>query len=149
MARPDATTMQRKMEMLASLPLFHTYTKEELSLLAELTVEASLPAGSILTYENQVGGLLYVLLEGQAEVTAHGTHIATVGPGDVVGEMALIDQRPRTAEVVATTDVRVIEVGREDFKMLMDRAPDFAASLQQAVATRRAERLGGPPADKA
>jgi CRP-like cAMP-binding protein len=148
MARPDAATVQRKMEMLATLPLFESCTKDERSLLAEVTVEATLPAGSVLTYEGQVGGLLYVLLEGHADVIVRGAHVVTLGPGDVVGEMALIYHRPRSARVVATSDVRVLEVGDEDFKTLMARAPDFVSSLLEAVGSRLADEALQPPPDR-
>jgi CRP-like cAMP-binding protein len=147
MARPDAATTQRKMETLAALPLFESCTKEELSLLAEVTVEATLPAGSVLTYEDQVGGLLYVLLEGQAEVTVRGAHVVALGPGDVVGEMALIYHRPRTARVVATTDVHVLEVGDEDFKTLTVQAPDFVNSLLERIGSRLADAAAQLPPD--
>lgn len=139
MARLDPATTQKKLEKLASLELFKTCTKEELALLTELTVEADLPAGSILTYEDQVGGLLYVLLDGQADVIIHGRNVVTLGPGDVIGEMALLDHRPRTAKVVAITNVRVLEINEDDFKTLLDRAPDFVEKLRDAVATRQRE----------
>jgi CRP/FNR family cyclic AMP-dependent transcriptional regulator len=131
----DAST-KAKVDTLASMPLFKGSTPEELRMVAEVSVEATLPAGSILTYEDQVGGLVYILLEGSAQVTVRGTPVVTLGRGDVVGEMSLIDQGPRSAQVRAVTEVRVLEIDSDDFRGLMEKAPDFVRSLLRALVSR-------------
>jgi CRP/FNR family cyclic AMP-dependent transcriptional regulator len=87
------------MELLEGMPLFSTCTKRQLAQVAALTVQADLPKGTVMTHEGAIGGLAYLIATGQAEVTRNGKRIARVGPGDVVGELSLIDGKQRSATV--------------------------------------------------
>lgn len=126
----------KKVELLGGLSLFERCTKRELGEVAALSVDADMPAGSVLTREGQLGGLAYVLVDGSVRATRKGRTLGTLGAGDVVGELSLIDGGPRTATVTALDDVRVLELSREDFRRLLAHSPRFAVNLLRALAHR-------------
>jgi CRP-like cAMP-binding protein len=79
---------------------------------------------------------MFVILDGQAEVEKDGTVLGRLGPGDVIGELSLIDGRPRSANVRAVTDLKVLELAQDDFKSLVDTSPQFVQSLLRALSLR-------------
>jgi CRP-like cAMP-binding protein len=125
-----------KVDVLSRLPLFETCSKKELNQIASKTVEMDRPAGTILTRAGRDGGLMFVILDGQAEVEKDGTVLGRLGPGDVIGELSLIDGRPRSANVRAVTDLKVLELAQDDFKSLVDTSPQFVQSLLRALSLR-------------
>ena len=62
--------------------------------------------------------------------------LGTLGPGDMAGELSLIDGRPRSANVAATTDVRVLQIASEDFESLLDHSPQFTKNLLRSLSHR-------------
>jgi CRP-like cAMP-binding protein len=125
-----------KVDVLSRLPLFETCSKKELNQIASKTVEMDRPAGTILTRAGRDGGLMFVILDGQAEVEKDGTVLGRLGPGDVIGELSLIDGHPRSANVRAVTDLKVLELAQDDFKSLVDTSPQFVQSLLRALSLR-------------
>ena len=125
-----------KIAALSRLALFETCTKRELSAIASAAVDTERPSGSILTREGRDGGLMFVIIDGEAEVERDGTVIKRLGPGDVIGELSLIDGLPRSANVKAATDVRVLELTRDDFIQLANQSPKFLLNLLRALALR-------------
>jgi CRP-like cAMP-binding protein len=126
----------RRIELLAGMPLFSTCSKRQLAQVAALTVQADLPKGTVMTRQGAFGGLAFLIATGQAEVTRDGKRIAHVGPGDVVGELSLIDGERRSATVTATTDLEVLELNRDDLLALMKKAPPVVRKLVEALAQR-------------
>lgn len=126
----------QKLELLAGIPLFASCSRRELSLLAALTVDRELPAGAVLTREGQAGGVAYIIAWGQAEVLRSGRRLGRVGPGDVVGELSLIDGLPRSATVQALTDLRVLAIDGRDLRRLLRRSPRIVRKLLEALAGR-------------
>ncbi len=134
---------EEKVELLGRLPLFENCTKRELADIASIMVEAAKPAGAHLTRQGQDGGLMFVLVEGRAEVLAGDDRaagaaqvIGQLGPGDVVGELSLIDGHARSASVRAVTDVTLLEIVSDDFIELVHRSPSFVLSLLRALSLR-------------
>ena len=134
-----------KVEILGRLPLFENCSPRELSEIASIMIEAEKPAGSYLTREGQDGGLMFVIIEGGADVIAGNEAAAgsdglrTIGhlaAGDVVGELSLIDGQVRSASVLASSDVRVLEIVSDDFYQLVQRSPSFVMSLLKALSLR-------------
>jgi CRP/FNR family transcriptional regulator, cyclic AMP receptor protein len=130
-----------KIEVLERLPLFENCTKRDLAQVAAITVEATRPAGTFLTYEGREGGLMFVILEGRAEVLAGDvrtkpTVIGKLGEGDVVGELSLIDGKVRSATVRALTDVRLLQITSDDFRNLVDSSPKFVRNLLAALSVK-------------
>jgi len=129
----------RKVELLEQIPLFSSCTKREMAQVAALTSPAELAAGTILTRQGAAGGLAFVIASGRAEVTRQGKRLATLGPGDVVGELSLIDGQPRSATVKALTDLEVLEIDGRDLAKLLRKAPSVTRKLLESMAGRLRE----------
>lgn len=125
-----------KIALLASLPLFERSTKRELGHVASVLAQTTKAPGAVLTREGQVGGLAFIILDGTAEVRRGNTVLGTAGPGEMVGELALIDGRPRSASVRATSEMDVLEFASEDFERLLDTVPKFSRNVMRALSMR-------------
>jgi CRP-like cAMP-binding protein len=132
-----------KVELLARLPLFENCTRKELGEMASIMSEAERPAGTVLTREGQDGGLMFVLVEGRADVLANDPQgssrpkvIGRLKDGDVVGELSLIDGQTRSATVVASTEVRLLQLVSDDFQALVHKSPKFRNALLRALSIR-------------
>jgi CRP-like cAMP-binding protein len=101
-----------RIDRLRSVPLFASCTDKELSFIASRVDEVDIPAGQVLTKKGESGGDFFIILEGKAEVEAAEGKRA-LGPGDFFGEIALLDNGPRTATVKAATPMRCLVLGHE------------------------------------
>jgi CRP-like cAMP-binding protein len=95
-----------------------------------------LPAGTTVIEEGKPGDRMYVVQEGEVEVRHRGRLLARVGPGSIVGEMALIDHEARSASVVAATDVALVPVDEKRFLYLVQNTPRFALDVMRTLAQR-------------
>jgi len=129
----------RRTELLAHMPLFSACNQRELGQVAALTVPAEFPAGSLLTRQGATGGLAFVIGSGSAEVVRGGKRLARLGPGDVVGELSLIDGEPRSATVRALTDMEVLEINADDLRRLLRKVPSVTRKLLEAMSQRLRE----------
>ena len=126
-------------ERLAEVPLFAGLPKKDLRRITMLATPLELPAGKELTREGAHGSEFFIVLEGEVEVR-HGDHvIAKCGPGGYFGEIALLDDRPRTATVVAKTPVTIEVIGRREFSTLIKDVPELAEQLLTTMAKRLVE----------
>ena len=121
---------------LATVPLFSKCSRRDLAKIARLTDEIDISEGRTMVVEGDTGHEAFVIVEGSAAVSQGGTEVATIGPGAVFGEMALIDRAPRNATVTATSPMRVLVIGKREFTGLLDEAPDFRTSIMSALADR-------------
>ncbi|MBI5430539.1 MAG: cyclic nucleotide-binding domain-containing protein [Nitrosomonadales bacterium] len=96
----------------------------------------SIPAGQVLFGEGDQGNFMYVLMSGTAEIIVHNRVLETAEAGAIVGEMAIIENRPRSATVVAKTDCRFLPIERERFNFLIQQKPEFALHIMQVLAAR-------------
>jgi CRP-like cAMP-binding protein len=146
MISPRRLSPSQRIDILRHLSLFSRCSKRDAARIAEVTAHLDLPAGTVLTAEGEHGGVAYVLMTGSAEVTRAGTWLAELGPGDVVGELSLIDGRERSATVVALTDVEVLTMDRNDLRRLLRDVPSLGPKLLEALALRlrAADRLATP-----
>ena len=101
-----------------------------------LTTALTIPAGKVVTSEGQPGREFVVILEGKATVSINGTEIATLGRGDFFGEIALLDGGPRTATVVADTDLVARVISYAEFSQMLEDVPTMARKLLVGVAAR-------------
>ena len=124
-----------KLKRLAEIPLFSRLPRKDLELVAEMTDDLHVAPGRVLTREGDAAYVAYVIVSGQAAVSVGGERVSTLGPGEIVGEMGLIDSAPRTATITSDSemDVYVIEPGR--FGPLLDR-PGIAKALLLATVKR-------------
>ena len=96
----------------------------------------SIRRGEALFREGDAGDAMYVLIEGEAEVTIGGLFFEKCTPGSFVGELAVIDGSPRFATVTALTDCKFVVIDRERFHFLIDEAPRFAIDVMRVMADR-------------
>lgn len=122
---------------LADIELFEGFSPQELERVAELADEVDAEEGALLTEQGKVGQECYVIVEGSASVIVGGEVIATLGPGELVGEMALIDNRPRSGTVRADSPMRLLSFDVKSFRTLLDELP----SANRAVMAKLTERI--------
>lgn len=126
-----------RLDTLRQLAPFAGCTDKELRRLDGLLDETTVPAGTTLTSEGTGGSQAFVIVEGHAEATLGGGRLADFGPGDVVGEMALLDRRAaRTATVVTTTSSRVLVMDPRTFETVMANFPTVARHIATTLAQR-------------
>jgi CRP-like cAMP-binding protein len=118
----------------AAIPMFADLPAAELEALASVASESEIGIGESLAVEGDFGHCLYAIESGTADVTTGNTTIGTVGPGDVVGEIAVLASGRRTASVVATSPMLVISVFKRDVWALEQRAPQAAERLRSLIA---------------
>src|SRR5215470_10863008 len=123
-------------ERIAAVPLFAELTDSDVDRLAEAASEAELEPGASLTAEGEFGHALYIVEEGTADVRQDGQVVGSVGPGDVVGEIAVLASGRRTATVVATSPMRLIALFKPDVWRLERSAPAVAERLREVIQQR-------------
>ncbi len=111
-------------------------TPEERALYFSEEGRVLMPAGTVLMREGEPGDEMFVLLEGQLAITVQGRHIDTLGPGMILGEMAMVDDRPRSATATATTASSLIRLDRDGFQDLIARSPEFALRVMNIMSIR-------------
>ena len=124
---------------LNGIPLFAGLTDEERASLAEFFEVSDASPGRALVTEGASGYSFYVLIDGAAEVTVGGETVATYGPGDFFGEMAILGDGRRTATVTVTEPSRILSMFGTEFRMLQQVQPDIAAQLEETMRKRGAE----------
>ena len=97
-------------------------------------------AGDTVFKEGEPGDQMYVVLEGAVDIIVHDKVVETVGVDNFLGEMALIDERPRSATAVAKTDCKLAPINQNRFKFLVQQTPHFALHLMQGMAERLRHR---------
>jgi CRP/FNR family transcriptional regulator, cyclic AMP receptor protein len=126
-------------DWLERVPLFNGLSKKQLRMVASLATRLDEPAGAVLTQEGKTGQEFIIVLSGEVEVRHDDRVVATRGPGTYVGEIALVDNRPRTATVVAKTPVTIEVIGRREFRGLLADTPELADEIMATMAQRLAE----------
>jgi CRP-like cAMP-binding protein len=123
-------------ELLRGIPLFSALEDRDLENLSEEFNERSLSAGHSVAEEGEGGLVFFVVESGEATVEVHGEQVGTLGPGDSFGEIALIDRRPRTATVTATTDLKCYSLPVFVFRPFVEARPQVAWKLLEEMADR-------------
>ena len=122
---------------LRKIPVFSDLPDEELRHIAALAAEVSVPAGKELVREGDYSYDVLAIEEGTASVEREGARIADLGPGDVVGEMGVLERSQRNATVRATSPMRLVTLTGWDIRRLRKSAPNAVAHLRSIVAQRR------------
>lgn len=113
----------------------HMAPDEVQAIIPYLNLCAARP-GDILCQEGKPGDALYFILEGSADVLKDEHQVATLGPGEVFGEMAILTNEPRSATVVACTPMELYELKRADFNVLVPQSPSLSRALSRILARR-------------
>ena len=133
---PTLSKYDPKIEHLAAIRPFRRCTRRQLHELARLTTELDAARGAVLCREGDVGRECFIVRDGEATVTIGGDQIATIGPGGVVGELALLDGEPRVATVTAATDMRLVVLSRPEFNKVLADIPSVSRGILESVGAR-------------
>ena len=126
-------------QSLKGVPLFTGVRDRELKRLANVMRESGFNEGEVITTEGRSGIGFFVIEEGNATVSVRGDIVRTLGPGDHFGEIALIDEGPRSATVTATTDLRCRGMAAWEFRSFVQEHPEVAWPFLQTLAARLRE----------
>jgi CRP/FNR family transcriptional regulator, cyclic AMP receptor protein len=128
-----------KVQALKGAPLFAGLSRKELVQLARVSEDLEVEPGTVLCKEGDIGHEFFVIVDGKVKISRKGRRIATPGAPDFVGEIALLEEIPRTATVTAETPVCLFVLTRKDFRHLLDENPSVERKVMRALARRLAE----------
>jgi CRP-like cAMP-binding protein len=133
-----------KVKALKGAPLFEGLSRKELAQLARVSEDLEVEPGTVLCEEGEIGHEFFVIVDGKVKITRKGRRVSVRGGGDFVGEIALIEDVPRTATVTAETPVRLFVLTRKDFRHLLDEQPSVERKVMRVLARRLAEVSSDP-----
>jgi CRP-like cAMP-binding protein len=128
--------MDQKLELLERVPLFAGVAREELEAIGRIADEIEVPAGMALTHEGRHEGYFFVIVSGTVRIDRGGRSINTIGPGDFLGEIALLDGGPRTASATTESACHLLSLTHERFHDLLDTSPSVRTAVLEAVGQR-------------
>jgi CRP/FNR family transcriptional regulator, cyclic AMP receptor protein len=126
---------------LTAIPIFSQLSPEEAKRLAAFATETSIADGQILMKQGDYSTELIGIEDGTADVTRDGEKIASLGSGDLIGEMGLFDRRPRSADVIATSPMRVVKLTHWEIRRMSEETQE---RIKQIIAERRQGGVADP-----
>ena len=127
---------EEKVAWLRRVPLFADLSTAQLEGVAPFVDEVATEAGQVLIDQHGFGQELLIIIDGSVEVTRDGRHIRDLGPGEVVGEIALLDGASRTATVTTREPTTVLSISKRAFDTVLERVPGLPHELLRALAAR-------------
>lgn len=127
---------KERIRRLESVPLFSSLTKKELQVVADRTEDVSYPAGHVVAEEGAPATAAYVISAGTVSIRRNGRKVGDAGPGDIIGELALLADATRTATVTCETDCTFVRLDRSGFADTLLKSPNLMHKILQAVASR-------------
>jgi CRP/FNR family transcriptional regulator, cyclic AMP receptor protein len=139
--RPSRSRKGRKSkaDLLRNVRLFSTCNKRELARIASLVDEVEAPEGKVIVRQGDPGRECFVIRDGKARATIRGKGSTVLGPGSFFGEMSLLDQGPRSATVIAESDMHLLVLGSREFSSLVNEVPTVAVRMMGGLAERLRE----------
>ena len=131
--------MEQRRDLLERVPLFAGVSAADIEELGAIADEIEVRAGTVLTHEGYREGFFFIIVSGTVRIERGGRTINTIGPGDFLGEIALLDGGPRTATATAETDCRLMSMSYQMFHELLDSSPSIRAAILEAVGRRLRE----------
>jgi CRP-like cAMP-binding protein len=125
-----------KLEHLKRVPLFAKLRGRELERLGQLADEVEVGLDKTLTEQGETGYEFFIVMDGRVSVIEDRRPVAHLGPGDFFGEIALIEERPRTATVRTDGITRLLVINHREFHALMDEFPAIRGAILEALAER-------------
>jgi CRP/FNR family cyclic AMP-dependent transcriptional regulator len=137
-------TQDTKTRALKRAPLFAGLSGKQLARIARVSDDLEVPAGTMLCKEGSRGQEFFVIIDGEATVSRAGKLLATIGPGDFFGEIALLESVRRTATVRAATALSFFVIRAEAFDFVISADPTIERRLLQALARRLLSHTADP-----
>jgi CRP/FNR family transcriptional regulator, cyclic AMP receptor protein len=128
-----------KIELLSHVQMFSSLNKKELGLIARSADVVTVKPGKEIVTQGTPGHEFYLVVSGQATVRRNGRKIATLGPGQYFGELALLDRGPRSATVTAETEVELAIISHREFLAVLNQVPAVSYKLLVSMASRLRE----------
>ena len=125
-----------KIELLSHVQMFSSLNKKELGLIARSADVITVKPGTEIVTQGTPGHEFYLVVSGRAIVRRNGRKIATLGPGQYFGELALLDRGPRSATVIAETEVELAIISQREFLAVLNQVPAVAYKLLVSMASR-------------
>lgn len=136
-------TKQEKLDLLSAVPLFADFSKKDLDRILSTVKETFHNQGESVVTEGRGGVGFHLITDGKAKVVRGNRTVANLGPGEFFGEMALVDDAPRSASVIADTDLATMVISKWEFRPLVKSHPELAWKLiEHLVARVREEQKG-------
>ena len=132
-----------KVILLKSMDFFADTSEDVLLDVASILEEVDVPPGETFLQKGTLDSSLYLLIEGQVRIHDDNRTVAELQPGDVIGELALLDPAPRSASVTAVGEVSLFRLDQAPFYELLDDRVEIARKMLQVLA-RRLRRSSGP-----
>ena len=130
--------MDQKVELLSKVPLLAGLSRKDLVQVAQISDEVDLPAGRVLMKQGSYGSEFFVIIDGSVRVERDGQVLREMGPGDFLGELALLGNIARTATATCVDDGRFLVLGHREFNSLLTQYPHIQSTVLHAVAQRMA-----------
>ena len=124
------------LDHLAEVPLFAAASRKDLQKIARASDEVEVKAGRVLVDQGRPGHEFFLILDGKASVRRNNRKVAELVGGQYFGELSLLDRGPRTATVVADTDMKVLVLGQREFLGVLDDVPGLAYKILRIMAGR-------------
>lgn len=129
-------SQDEKVELLRHVPLFAACSTKELRRIADIADELAFREGKILTKQGGPGREMFILLDGTVEVERNGVQINQLGPGDFLGEGALVLRKPRNATITATSPLRALVITDANFTELLLADGRISGKVHETLAAR-------------
>jgi CRP-like cAMP-binding protein len=127
-------------EALRSVPLFAGAEPDDLAAIAAIAAEVEFPAGRVIVRQGDPANGLFLIVSGGVHVVSDGETVASLGSGEVFGELAVLDRGPRVASVVADSPTRCLAVAAWDAERLLLERPTLAVAVARTLAVRLRKR---------
>lgn len=127
---------KQRIDALKAIPMFEELSNKDLDRLSRMMTPLSVSAGKKLVSQGDIGREAIIIESGTASVVSNGEKIADLGPGDFFGEMSLISDMPRNADVEATSDMEVLVMSSSEFSSVLDSDPSVAVTILRTVVDR-------------
>jgi CRP/FNR family transcriptional regulator, cyclic AMP receptor protein len=134
-----ARTTDPKLELIAAVPLFAGFNRREIEAVGRLMDEIDVNAERVLMREGTSGREFFIVVSGNVRVERNGRKVNELGPGDFLGEIALIDGGPRTATAIAVEPCRLLVLAASSFRTLISKYPTVQGKIMKALAERLRE----------
>ncbi|MEP6640213.1 MAG: cyclic nucleotide-binding domain-containing protein [Chloroflexota bacterium] len=125
-----------KLELLRHVPLFAGCGKDSLRLIERLADEVDVPDGYVLMRQGDGAQEFFLIVDGRVRIEQNGQRIASLGPGEFLGEIGLIDEGQRTASAVTEGPAKLLVITHQGFHSLLDLSPAIHLEVMKALAAR-------------